>query len=41
MTFDANDAGADIDGIRRGFVPGGQIDAAASSFAVTAGEDAA
>ena len=37
MTFDANDAAADIDGIRCELLPGDQFGDAAPSFAVTAG----
>jgi hypothetical protein len=41
MTFDANDAAADIGGIRRELLPCDQFGDAAPSFAVTAGEDGA
>ncbi|WP_344066598.1 hypothetical protein [Microbacterium pumilum] len=41
MTFDANDAAAGVDGIRRELLPRNQFDDAARSFPITAGEDAA
>jgi hypothetical protein len=41
MTFDVNDTAADIDGIPRELLPWEQIDDAAPSIAIAAGEDAA
>ncbi|WP_279234428.1 hypothetical protein [Microbacterium sp. SS28] len=41
MTFDANDAAADSDGICRELLPADRFRDVAPSFAVTAGEDAA
>ncbi len=41
MSFDANDAGTDVDGLRRQIVTWNQVGGAAPSLAVAAGDDAA
>ncbi|WP_286145593.1 hypothetical protein [Leifsonia sp. Root4] len=41
MTFDAHDAGTDVNGIRRESLSWGQLGDAAPSRAVTVGDDAA
>lgn len=41
MTFDAHDAGTDVNGIRRQTLSWGQFGDTAPSLAVTVGDDAA